>query len=76
MDTTMTITVPNIPVLLLQQFSVVHHSHLFECVQSVLSAFQVMLQLSDSHQLDSVDRMGIREVLSLEGRGKEKIYIV
>lgn len=34
---------------------------------------QVMLQLSDSHQLDSMDWMGIRVILSLERREKERM---
>lgn len=52
---------------------VIPASHLFECFQSILNVHQVMLQLSDSHQLDSMDRMGIRVVLSLERGEKEMI---
>lgn len=40
-------------------------SNLFECVQSIFDVFQVMLQLSNSHQLDPMDWMGIEVVLSL-----------
>lgn len=40
-------------------------SNLFECVQSIFDVFQVMLQLSNSHQLYPMDWMGIGVVLSL-----------
>lgn len=40
---------------------------LFKRVQSLVNVCQVMLQLSHSHQLDSMDRVGIRVIHSLEG---------
>lgn len=52
--------------------SVFPPTHLLKCVQGLLNVFQVMQQLPDSHQLDSMDRMGIREILSSERRDGEQ----
>ena len=40
---------------------------LFKRVQSLVNVCQVMLQLSHSYQLDSMDWVGIRVILSLGG---------